>query len=57
MNPKREREFAKIFTSKMHKGNLVPIDERMNAVGRLLTELYNRTRELKDKIQCPHCGA
>jgi hypothetical protein len=47
----REKEFAKIFTSKMYAGTTLPLDDRMNSVGRLLTELFTRVHELEDRLE------
>ena len=51
MDNEREKQFAKIFTSKMYHGNKLPMDERLNAIGRLLTDIYNNLREL-NKCEC-----
>lgn len=40
----REKLFAKIF-----KGHDLSIDERMQAIGKLLTDLYT---QLPDKCEC-----
>ena len=46
----REKEFAKIFTSKTCRGCNYPLDDRFNGVGRLLTELFNRVSQLERSI-------
>jgi hypothetical protein len=51
MNMDREKQFARIFTSKMHSGCNFPLDERFNGVGRLLIQLFNRVRELERKYE------
>ncbi len=51
MNTKaeRERKFAKIFTSKMYNGYQCPLDDRFNAIGQLLTQLFVLIDQLGDK--------
>lgn len=47
----REREFAKIFTSKIHSGGSFVLNDRMNGVGRLLVELFVRVRDLERRLE------
>lgn len=42
-----EREFSKILASRMYPHPKPELDERLNAIARLLTELFNRVEKLE----------